>query len=110
MLVKWTSTQAYHPDLPAVEILSVTVRGSTERVERRGCPINQVRKGGKGNMRSARCDLGLAGDQTKMFSRLQHTPRQGGGCCLSALRKLSTRARGYFVSKCDILSQIQCLS
>ena len=44
-------------------------------------------------MRSARCDLGLAGDQTKMFSRVQHTPRQGGGCCLSAERKLSTRTR-----------------
>ena len=44
-------------------------------------------------MRSARCDLGLSGDQTKMFSRVQHTPRQVGGCSLSALRKLSTRAR-----------------
>ena len=44
-------------------------------------------------MRSARCDLGLAGDQTKMFSRVQHTPRQGGGCCLSAPRK-----KRYFVA------------
>ena len=50
-------------------------------------------------MRSARCNLGLSGDQTKMFSRVQHTPRQGGVCCLSAPRKKALFCRKFNVCR-----------
>ena len=54
-------------------------------------------------MRSARCDLGLAGDQTKMFFFQGTTYTKAG-------RRMLFERYTQVVSKSAILSQIQCLS